>query len=355
MLFPIFLPDATRGVIKSLDSKDIAGTNTEGVIVNTYHLMSQPGVSILKDFGGIKKLMNFEGWVISDSGGFQLLSLVYQNKSFGKITSEGVTFYRGSKGEKGRYYFTPEKSIQVQFDINPDILICLDDCPARKHNNEENKLSVGRTIDWAKRCKEEYLKQIESRKISQDEKPLLFGVIQGGRDKLERERCAKELIKIGFDGYCFGGWPISEQGGINKEMLAFTASLLPDNLPKYALGVGDPQAIVDCTSMGYNIFDTVLPTRDARHQRLYIFNRDPDKTDLRVGQGNFGFIYSMREKNILDNGSISSFCHCYTCQNYSIAYLYHLFKIEDSLASRLATIHNLWTYAKLIEVLRKYI
>jgi queuine tRNA-ribosyltransferase len=348
--FPIFLPDATRGVIRAIDSQDLRECSVEGVVVNGFHLTTKPGTTVLKSFGGIKKFMNWDGLVISDSGGFQLLSLVYENKSFGKINDDGIIFYRDSKGKKSKNIFTPEKSIQMQFNIGADIMICLDDCPSMKATNEENIISVRRTIEWAKRGKKEFLRQIENRKI--DEKPLLFAVLHGGNDKNLRSWCAEEIIQIGFDGFCFGGWPLDKDGKFNLDILSWTASLMPDNLPKFALGVGNPKAIVDCVKIGYNIFDCVLPTRDARHKRLYVFNKKPESMNIFDEKNITDFLYITDEKYIRDANPISEFCDCYTCRNYSRGYLNHLFEIEDALAWRLGTIHNLRTYTKLIEILR---
>lgn len=350
---PIFLPDATRGVVRSIDSNDLEKAHVKGVVVNTYHLMIQPGVSVLKTIGGIKSLMNWSGLVVSDSGGFQVMSLIHQKKAFGHLVEDGIVFYSGLKSRKKKYLFTPEKSIQVQFALKPDIMICLDDCPSFNAKQKDVEESVVRTIKWAKRCKKEYLKQIKEQKIKDSQRPLLFAVIQGGSSKELRKKCAQELIKIGFDGFGFGGWPIDKSGNLNLEILKFTAELIPDNLPKFALGVGNPQAIIECFKSGYQIFDCVLPTRDARHERLYIFKNNPDKIDILNKKDNFEYIYISREKYVCDANPISRFCDCHTCQNYSRAYLHHLFKIGDSLAWRLATIHNLRTYTKLIEILKK--
>jgi queuine tRNA-ribosyltransferase len=341
---PTFFPDATRGVIRTLDSQDLEGAKVEGLIVNTYHLMSKPGTTVLKEVGGIKKLMDWDGWIISDSGGFQLLSMIYQNPAFGKINKDGVIFYKDSKGGKEKYNFTPEKSIQVQFSLNADIMICLDDCPAVNASPEEEQLSIERTIEWAKRCKEEFNTQVKNKKMTNETRPLLFGVIQGGNNQALRKQCAEELLKIGFDGYGFGGWPL-EDGKYNYDILKFTADLIPDNLPKYALGVGNPQAVYDCYQMGWNIFDCVLPTRDARHQRLYILNPE-DREKI------YSYLHIKEEKYFRDMSPIDTNCDCHTCQHYSRAYLKHLFEIEDATAGRLATIHNLRTYTRLLEVMR---
>lgn len=342
--FPIYFPDATRAIVRSLDSQDLKTAKIEGLVVNTYHLLSQPGTTVIKQAGGIKKFMGWDGWVASDSGGFQLLSLIYRNSGFGRISNRGVVFYRGSRGKKKRYDFTPEKSIQVQFGLGADILICLDDCPAKNATSEEIELSVNRTIEWAKRCKDEFEKLVDFYKITENQQPLLLAVIQGGDDKKQREKCAKELLKIGFGAYGFGGWPLDENNVFNQEIVGFTASLTPGNQPKFALGIGNPRAIIEGFRVGYHIFDCVLPTRDARHKRLYIFDKNPEKTS---------FIYIDREKYVRDFRPISESCDCHACQHYSRAYLHHLFEIEESLAWRLATIHNLRTYSRLIEYLRK--
>lgn len=401
MRFPVFFPDATRGVIRSLDSEDIKESGTEGVIVNTYHLMSEPGTEVIQKAGGIKQFMNLNGFVISDSGGFQVLSLIYKDPSFGKINDDGVTFLKGSKGKKEKYAFTPERSIQVQFALDSDIMICLDDCPPQKASREKVEECVNRTIEWAKRCKEEFERQVALRQASsfanasvdrqgdknkkrsykakgnaifetatvrseasraslaakqlsfpEADRPLLFAVIQGNDYKDLRKRCAEQLINIGFDGYGFGGWPMTQENTFNERILKYTASLMPDHLPKYALGVGMPEDIVRCVKMGYTIFDTVLPTRDARHQRLYVFTKDPRTTDVNKTSHLFDYVQIKRGIYENDHSPISTFCDCFTCKRYSRSYLHHLFHIEDSTAHRLATIHNLRTYQLLIEHIR---
>lgn len=352
--FPCFFPDATRGVIRSVSSNQLNEVDTEGLIVNTYHLLSEPGAEVIKCAGGIKSFMHWDGWVISDSGGFQLLSMIYQNASFGTVTEDGVNFRKGSKGNTKSYKFTPEKSIQTQFTLNPDIMICLDDCPGPKATRAEVELCVHRTLAWAKRCKDEFTTQLQTRKLTGTQKPLLFAVIQGGDYKDLRKHCADGLKAIGFDGYGFGGWPLDDGGLLNSDILSYTAELMPDTLPKYALGVGNPQALVDCYKMGYTIFDTVLPTRDARHKRLYVFTKDPRTANLATETNFYDFFYPIREPNVRDQNSVSNYCDCYLCKNFSRSYLNHLYTIEDSLAETLGTIHNLRTYQLLIENLRTY-
>jgi len=348
---PVFFPDATRGVIRSLDSQDLEATHTTGLVVNTYHLLSQPGPSVLKSIGGIKNFINWNGTIISDSGGFQMFSLIQKNKSLGKIHKNGVTFHLSSKGGRRKYEISPEKCIQIQFDINPDIMICLDYFTPFKADDNLIKTSVDYTTEWAKRCKDEFEKQCNQRKLNKETRPLLFAVVQGAHNKNERERSATELEKIGFDGYGLGGWTFTEEGKIDLDIIEHIANVTPDSKPRYGLAIGDPQAVVDCVRLGYTIFDCVLPTRDARHKRLYVFKKNPkDIKDIFNETNWFEYVYPVREKYIRDDSPISEFCDCHACKNYSKAYLHHLFTIDDSLAFRLSTIHNLRMYSMLMSL-----
>jgi queuine tRNA-ribosyltransferase len=334
---PIFCPDATKGVVKGVGFDDLEKAGVKGVVVNTYHLANGLGMSLVKAAGGIKKFVGWHGLVISDSGGFQIMSLIQDKHLQGFITERGIHFKKNGKTE----IFTPEKSIQMQFALNADIMICLDDFTPVDAGKDEIEKSVEQTISWAKRCKEEFSRQIKLRKITEKDKPKLFAVIQGGDSKKLRARCAKELINIGFDGFGFGGWPMKKDDRLNKEILKFTADLMPKSLPKYALGVGNPQAVIDCFQFGYTIFDCVLPTRDARHKRLLISS---DKT--------YDYLYIEDEKYRRDFRPIEKECDCFTCQHYSRAFVHHLLKIKDPSFFRLATIHNVRFYMRLIESLR---
>ncbi len=341
--FPTFFPDGTRAVVRSLDSQDLKSAKVEGIIVNTYHLSKLPGDEFLHRIGGVKKFMNWDGFVISDSGGFQIMSLIHKTGK-GKVLEEGVLF--------DDELFTPEKSIEIQFNLNVDVIIVLDYFTDPKASRDEAEVSVKITVEWAKRCKEEYLKQLEKRKILTSERPLLLAVIQGGFYKDLREKCARQLLKVGFDGYGFGGWPVNEKGNFDFELMRFNASLTPDDKVRFALGVGKPENIVEGVKAGYHIFDCVLPTRDARHRRLYVFKKDWRKI-LEEGRHDFyEYLYPIREEFARYKGPIEKTCDCYTCQNYSLSYLRHLFKIEDTLVYRLASIHNLRFYTRLIEKLR---
>ncbi len=370
---PIFLPDATLGIVRGLDNRILEEIGTRGVVVNTYHLNDTPGTDILKKFASaetrslqqrpslcrseIKNFMNFDGLVVSDSGGWQVFSLIKRHGEGGEITDEGVRFNISGEKNKQLGIFTPEDSIRIQFEIGADILICLDDFTGANDSEEKIKESVERTILWAKRTRVEFDKIIKEKKLTDETRPLLFAVIQGGWSKKWRKYCAEELLKIGFDGYGYGGYMVNEKGELDEEMSKYIAELIPDEFPKFALGVGKPWDIARCYGFGWDIFDCVLPTRDGRHQRLYNFKGD--LLDKKSGEVNldlknpssYEFLYIGRKKFATNPNPIGLDCDCFTCQNYSRAYLHHLFKINDMLAHRLAVIHNLRVYNRVIEEL----
>jgi len=354
---PIFFPDATRAVVKSLDTSDIENTKTPGVLVNTFHLWQEIGQGVLEKFGGIRNFMNFKGGVISDSGGFQVMSLIKSGKiqglpagRQGKITDEGMVFYSSKNKKK---ILSPEESIRFQMSLRTDMVIVLDDFTNPASTYEEAKLSVERTIDWAKRSKLEFEKICKERKLAGEERPYILGVVQGGKYQDLRSYCAKELVKIGFDGFGYGGWPIDEHGKFDLESAKTISENAPEDYFLYGLGVGKPEDIVACSRLGFNIFDCVLPTRDARHQRLYVYNFDSIE-DINVNEPNFySFFTPVKEKYFDDTLPVSTACDCLLCKRYSRAYLSHLFQIRDFTAGRLATIHNLRFYSILMEKLQK--
>ncbi|MEK6878514.1 MAG: tRNA guanosine(34) transglycosylase Tgt [Nanoarchaeota archaeon] len=343
---PAFLPDATLSYIRGLDSQDLENTKTSGVVVNTYHLLANNLINTIKKAGGIHKYMNYHNTIVSDSGGFQVMSLIRKDKKFGHFYNQGVIFYHNNN----KHVLTPERCIKLQLDIGADILMCLDDPTYPEEIFKEQKLSVERTISWAKKCKSEFEKLTKNSK----KKPKLFAIIQGGSNKDLRKHCAEELIKIGFDGYAFGGWP-AENGKFLYHLLHYTARLMPNSNIKYAMGIGFPEDIAFCFNSGYNLFDCVIPTREARNNRLYIFKKDPKKLTFKELQSKkfYEHFRARNSKNQSDLNPISKFCDCHTCKNYSKSYIYNLFKQKDTLAIRLATIHNLRFYSQLIEILRK--
>ena len=341
---PIFCPDATRGVVRSVSMEQIAATGTEGLIMNTYHLMTQPGAEVIAAAGGVKKFTGWDGLVITDSGGFQVFSLAYSGKGKAKITDDGVTFIHDAPSGRQKMSLTPEQCMQVQFALNADVMICLDDCPPLESTDQQHNKSIDRTIAWAERCKAEYLRQLAARGMSADDpqRPLLFAVVQGGSDMSRRQRCYEGLKAIGFDGYGYGGWPILPNGELDTAIVDGLALLIGPDIPKYALGIGRLEDVVRCVQAGWEIFDCVLPTRDARHGRLYQLN--PDLTT--------SYVYISKLAYANDFGPIEAACDCSVCSRYSLAYLHHLFKVKDMTAPQLATIHNLRVYARLIAQLR---
>jgi queuine tRNA-ribosyltransferase len=345
---PVYFPDATRAVVRAVDSRDLESCQIHGLVVNVFHLSSRPGVGLIKGAGGIHTFMDWHRPIASDSGGFQLMSMIRENARYGTISRRGIHFV-DLDGTRKKVLFTPERSIRLQFDLGSDLVICLDDCPSPDATQQEVETAVNRTVHWARRCREEYDRLVEVRSRADEARPLLFGVIQGGYDRELRKRCAEELLPLGFDGFGFGGWPLTPEGNLAEETLAYTADLIPEHLPRFALGVGSPEHMVRCYQMGWRIFDCVLPTRDARHGRLYAFNADAlEQVDI-LDPEFYHFMYVRDEKHKRHFAPLSKACDCPCCRDYSLAYLHHLFNVDDPLGLRLATLHNLRFYTQLVE------
>lgn len=338
---PVFFPDATRGLIKSLDTTDIESTNTKGILVNTYHLYKDLGIDYIKARGGIKKFMNWKGYTISDSGGFQVGSLIKMNPSKGHVSNNGVLFK--PDGEK-QVMLTPEKSIEFQMELGSDMVIALDDFTDPKANYKEAKISVERTIKWAKRSKDEFDLICKQKKLTNENRPYILGVVQGGYYQDLRKYCCQELVRIGFDGLGYGGWPMDENNVFDLESAQTIAENTPNDYLLYGLGVGKPEDIIALCKIGFNIFDCVLPTRDARHGRAYIFTGDNYE---------YEFFDLTRGKMMDDDNHLSESCDCLTCKRYNRSYIAHLFKTGDFTAGRLLTIHNLRFYSMLMEKLQR--
>jgi queuine tRNA-ribosyltransferase len=345
---PTFLPDATLGVVRAIDSRDIRETGVCGLVMNVFHLMQKPGSSTIAALGGLHRMAAWDGPILTDSGGFQAYSLIRQNPKFGRLSDQGISFQ--PEGAARKFQLTPEKSIQLQLAYGADIVVCLDDCTHVDDSPDEQRRSVERTIRWAKRCKAEFERQIAQRRI-EGYRPLIFGVIQGGGDRALRTECAQALLAIGFDGFGFGGWPLDAQGQLLHDILAFTRSLIPTGLPMHALGVGHPESVAACSVMGYDLFDSALPTRDARGGRLYAFTADPQSQGFRLRGDWFEYIYLADKKHMKADYPISPGCLCHTCRMYSLGYMHHLHKAGETLFLRLATIHNLYLMSRLMELL----
>ncbi len=342
---PTFLPDATLGVVRAVDSIDLHNCGINGLVMNTFHLMQHPGSSTVQALGGLHQMCGWPRPILTDSGGFQAYSLIRQNAKYGRLTNNGIVFQ--PDGSKRKFQLTPEKCIQLQMNYGADILMCLDDCTHVDDPAETQHESVRRTIAWAERCRAEFDRLARQKKLADDERPLLFGVIQGGGSKELRAECATALRKIGFDGYGYGGWPLGADGELLAEMLAYTRQLVPMQHPMHALGVGHPVSIATCAAMGYGIFDSALPTRDARRGRLYTYATENAQPTANHGNW-FRFLYITDDKYIKATEPIDERCRCLTCRNYSRGYLNHLYRANDAAFMRLTTIHNLHFMAQLM-------
>jgi queuine tRNA-ribosyltransferase len=346
---PTFLPDATRAGVRGASSEDLRAIGIEGVVVNAFHLLRRPGARVVQAAGGIHRFMDWGGPILSDSGGFQVWSLIRQDPSRGVIRDNEVIFREPSTGEK--WNLTPERVIGLQFQLGSDIVVCLDDCTDADAPEAEQERSVERTVRWAKRSREEFDRQVAERRETNP--PRIFAVVQGGGSERLRRQCAAELAAIGFDGYGFGGWPIEADGSLLADPLRWVADSLPADAPKHALGIGRPDHVVNAFSLGYSIFDCALPTRDARHGRLYAFRSG--WADRRPAAGDH-FYRAVRIHDPgyrVDHGPVEEGCDCPLCARHSAAYLHHLFKVGDLSAERLATLHNLRFYVRLFESLRR--
>jgi queuine tRNA-ribosyltransferase len=345
---PVYLPDATQAVVRSVDSADIEACGIQALVMNTFHLMQKPGSSTIQSLGGLHRMSGWPRPIITDSGGFQAYSLIHQNPKFGTLNEHGIAF--APEGSQRKFQLTPEKSVQLQFGYGADIIICLDDCTHVDASRESQQESVKRTVDWARRGKLEFERQAAARRLPPEKRPLLFAVIQGGGYLDLRRECAEKLLAIGFDGYGYGGWPLDGQGKLLSEVLGYTRQLVPTQFPMHALGVGHPENVSACWELGYELFDSAMPTRDARHGRLYSLRLD--KSSGSLAERWLQYVYIEDEKHIKADGPLSPGCDCLCCARYSAGYLHHLFKIGDGLFPRLATIHNIRFMVQLTDRLR---
>jgi queuine tRNA-ribosyltransferase len=337
----VFLPDGTRGVVRALDATDLENTKIQALVMNTFHLMQRPGSSTIQSLGGLHKMSGWAGPIMTDSGGFQAFSVIRENPKLGSLTNKGLAFRREPGGRK--YQLTPEKAVQLQIGFGADIVVCLDDCTHVDDAPEVQIQAVERTLDWAKRCRAEFDRLVDEKGLSGESVPKLFAVVQGGGSKDLRKKCAEELLAIGFDGYGYGGWPLDSQGSLLTDMVGYVREVIPAEFPLHALGVGHPENVAACADLGYQMFDSALPTRDARRGRLYTFTEESG-----LDGDWFRFLYIHDEKHIRSSKPLSPFCDCHTCTNYSRGYLHHLFKLNDHLFFRLATLHNL-RFMRLLE------
>jgi queuine tRNA-ribosyltransferase len=307
---PAFMPVATKGTVKTITPEELREMGTQVLISNAFHLLLAPGMEVVRRSGGLHKFMHWERAIFTDSGGFQMI-----RKDFPfKITDEGFTYKNPRDGKK--YSYTPESCLENQKIIGSDVAMILDECPAYGSDYNALEASTGRTIRWAARAKN----------IEQNNGQLFFAILQGGTFAELRRYCALELVEMDFDGYGIGGLSIGEPKEIMNEVLKASVPLVPEGKPRYLMGVGSPVELLTAIESGVDIFDSAFPTRNARHQTLM------------TSKGNIDIA---RAKFTLDLLPIDENCDCYTCRNYTRAYLHHLFKESELLALRLASIHNL--------------
>lgn len=318
---PIFMPVGTLGTVKSLAPEELKACGVQIILGNTYHLYLRPGCDVVQRFDGLHAFMNWDGPILTDSGGFQVFSLA----KLRRVTDEGALFQSHIDGSQ--HLLTPEKSVEIQQCLGADIVMCLDECIKYPAEKSDAQKALELTSKWSKRSKGAF----------KNEKNALFGIVQGGMFKDLREMSAHDLLEIGFDGYAIGGLSVGEPKELMIEMADFTLPILPDTKPKYVMGVGTPEDIVSLVSLGADMFDCVLPTRNARNGQMF------------TSTGTIN-ISNARFKNDVD--PIESECTCYTCRNYSRAYLRHLYLSKELLAYRLNTIHNVHFYMNLVRKLR---
>lgn len=337
---PAFLPDATKGVVRTLDGADLATSGIEAVCVNAYHLQRAPGASVVEAAGGIHAFMGWSGLVMSDSGGFQIYSLLRADPGAGSVGPKGFVYRTSGTRDKKR--LDAEKAVRTQLAIGADIAVCLDQCTHPDDSPAVQRASVERTVAWARRGK-----AVRDEHADRTGRATpLFAVIQGGSDEELRRECAARLVEIGFDGYGFGGWPVDDSGAL-VPTVALVASLVPRGAPLWGLGIGKPANLVAAARAGYSIFDCVLPTRDGRQGRLLVL---PELGSAAAGP--FDYHYATDERHRRDPRPVDPGCGCACCARHSRGYLHHLFAMREPLGARLATIHNLAAYARVIAALR---
>jgi queuine tRNA-ribosyltransferase len=318
---PAFMPVGTYGTVKAMTPEELTDLGAQIILGNSFHLMLRPGTEIIKKHGDLHDLMHWQGPILTDSGGFQVFSLAKMRK----ITEQGVTF--ASPVDGARVFLSPEVSMQVQRDLGSDIVMCFDECTAYPAAEEVVRKSMELSLRWAARSKTAFA----------DNSNSLFGIVQGGTYARLREESAQGLVEIGFDGYAIGGLSVGEAADERNATLDAVVPFLPVDKPRYLMGVGKPEDLVEGVRRGVDMFDCVIPTRNARTGYLYTHD---------------GIIRIRNSRYSDDTLPVDADCACYTCRNYSRAYLRHLDKCGEILGARLNTIHNLYYFQELMSWMR---
>lgn len=323
---PCFMPVGTQATVKTLSPEELRGAGAKAILCNTYHLMLRPGAELIAKAGGLHNFMKWDGAILTDSGGFQVFSL----SDLRKVSREGVEFKSHIDGTK--YFLTPQEAIRIQGLLGSDIALCLDECLSYPASYDSACNSIQLTLEWAEICKTTH------QTFSQ--KQALFAIVQGSVFKDLRIRCTEGLVSIGFDGYALGGLSVGEPDLLMYEVLDETVDSLPHTKPRYLMGSGTPENLLECVGRGVDLFDCVLPTRNARNGTVFTKDGKWSITNSRFKE---------------DFSPLDDACGCYTCQIFSRSYLRHLFNVGEILGLRLASIHNVYFYTHLMQKAREAI
>jgi queuine tRNA-ribosyltransferase len=326
---PIFMPVGTQGTVKAVSPRELRELPAQVILGNTYHLFVRPGLEVIRKLGGLHRFMGWDGPILTDSGGFQVFSLA----KLRRITDEGVHFQNHLDG--GACFIGPETSMEIQHTLGSDIVMAFDECPPHPCTHEAAAKSLELTLGWERRSIDWW-----NEREQDAERPLLFGIVQGSSYADLRERSARELVAMGWDGYAVGGVSVGEPEKEMMEAVDFAVPHLPHDRPRYAMGLGTPPQMVEMVARGIDMFDCVLPTRVARNGTAFA-----ERGTMNLKNACF----------TLDDRPIEEGCACYACQNFSRAYLRHLVKAEEILGLRLITLHNLHFYLRLMERVRNAI
>jgi len=321
---PIFMPVGTLGSVKALSPDDLLAAGAQIILGNTYHLYLRPGCDVIDRFGGLHRFMQWHQPILTDSGGFQIFSLA----GLSRISEDGVTFRSHIDGSQHR--LTPERAVAIQDCLGSDIMMCLDDCIPYPAERPAAAAALDLTTAWAERCRKAWCDETR-------QENALFGIVQGGMFRDLREQSADELVEIGFSGYAVGGLSVGEPKEVMREVADYTLARLPQTAPRYVMGVGTPEDLVDLVALGADMFDCVLPTRNARNGQLFT-----SRGTLNICNARYRF----------DTLPIDPDCGCYACRHFSRAYLRHLYMAKELLAYRLNTIHNVHYYLSLMDQIR---
>ncbi|MCX5657032.1 MAG: tRNA guanosine(34) transglycosylase Tgt [Candidatus Omnitrophica bacterium] len=328
---PIFLPVGTQATVKTLSTQDLFDCGIEMILANAYHLYLRPGEEIIKKAGGLHKFMSWPKPILTDSGGYQVLSL----SDLRKISDEGVKFQSHIDGTK--YFFSPEEIIRFQKEVlGSDVIMPLDECVHFPCDKDHARVAMERTLNWACRSKTAF----NSLPSAIVQRQLLFGIVQGATYPDLRKECAERLVEIGFDGYAVGGVSVGEPQELMYEVSSNVTGLLPEDRPRYLMGVGNPEDLLEAVSFGYDIFDCVIPTRNGRNGTAFTYK---------------GRLVLRNAKFKDDFSPIDESCSCFACRNYSRAYIRHLFNSGEILGLRLVSLHNIYFYNNLMRNMRQAI